>query len=648
MRLCSLVVLASLALSARAQSIDFALPNVYGKQVRLADFDDNGLVVVAFLGVECPLAKLYGQRLAQMAQEYEARGVAFIGVDSNRQDSLTELAAYGRRLEIPFPLLKDNGAQVADLLGAQRTPEVFLLNRQREVVYQGRIDDQYGVGYIRDAPQVNDLRDAIDAVLAGELIANAKTHAPGCVIGRGGEPDESSPVTYSNQIARVFQKHCLECHRNDEIAPFALTDYDEAAGWAETIAEVIRDQRMPPWHADPQYGHYHGERLMTAEEKQLVYDWVEAGAPQGDPADLPEPKQFVTGWRLPREPDLVVPMRSVPYEVAAEGVIEYQYFAADPKLTEDKWIQAADIVPGCRGVVHHVIVFISPPGEEGRRGLGWLGAYVPGQSSMELPKGQARLIPAGSKLIFQVHYTPTGSVEKDLTKLGLVFADPDTVTEEVVTMYAANGKFEIPPGDSNYPVKAAIERFPAQGKLLGMGPHMHVRGKSFRMTGVWPDGAQKVLLDVPAYDFNWQHGYGLKESIPTVPGFRVECLAHFDNSKGNLVNPDPTAAVRWGDQTFQEMMIAFFEVAVPRGSLRTDEKVGRQITPEAVTRAQATADKLFERFDHNRDGLLQRDEMPDAFRLFAFERHDLDGDKSISSEEAFEAALERERRTGRG
>ncbi len=646
MRFFVLALLLVSVAAARAEPIDFKLPNVYGKEVALADFSEQQAVVVAFLGTECPLAKLYGQRLARLAEEYESRGVAFIGIDSNRQDSLTELAAYGRRLEIPFPLLKDNGAKVADLLGAERTPEVFLLNRQREVVYQGRIDDQYGVGYVRDQPEVNDLRDAIDAVLAGKIVATAKTLAPGCVIGRTGEPDESSPVTYSNQIARVFQKHCLECHRTDEIAPFALSDYDEAAGWAETIAEVVQDQRMPPWHADPKYGHYHGERLMTDAEKQLVYDWVEAGAPEGDPADLPEPKQYVTGWRLPRDPDLVVAMRSVPYEVAAEGVIEYQYFAADPKLTEDKWVQAADIVPGCRGVVHHVIVFISPPGEESRRGLGWLGAYVPGQGSMELPEGQARLIPAGSKLIFQVHYTPTGSVEKDLTKLGLVFADPETVTEEVVTMYAANGKFEIPPGDSNYPVEAAIERFPPQGKLLAMGPHMHVRGKSFRMTGVWPDGRRKVLLDVPAYDFNWQHGYALLDPIATEPGFRVECLAHFDNSKQNLVNPDPSAAVRWGDQTFEEMMIAFFEVAVPRGSLQSESKVGRQITPRVVTDAQATADRLFERFDHNHDGLLSRSELPDAFALFAFTRYDLDGDKTINSEEAFEAALDRARRKG--
>ncbi len=646
MRTLVLALLVLLAPLAYAQPVDFSLPNVYGKEVRLADFAEKQAVVVAFLGTECPLAKLYGQRLAEMAREYEARGVAFIGVDANRQDSLAELAAFGRRIDIPFPLLKDNAAQAADLLGATRTPEVFLLNREREVVYQGRVDDQYGVGYVRDAPEANDLRDALDAVLAGKGVATAKTQAAGCVIGRAGDPDESSPVTYSNQIARVFQKHCSECHRDQEIAPFALTGYEDAAGWAETIAEVVRDQRMPPWHADPQHGHYHGERLMTPEEKQLVYDWVAAGAPEGDPADLPEPVQYVTGWRLPREPDLVVPMRSVPYEVAAEGVIEYQYFAADPKLTEDKWIQAADIVPGCRGVVHHVIVFISPPGEEARRGLGWLGAYVPGQSSMELPVGQARLIPAGSKLIFQVHYTPTGSVEKDLTKLGLVFADPDTVTEEVVTMYAANGKFEIPPGDSNYPVEAAIERFPPQGKLLGMGPHMHVRGKSFRMTGVWPDGKRKVLLDVPAYDFNWQHGYGLLDPIATEPGFRVECLAHFDNSKGNLVNPDPTAAVRWGDQTHEEMMIAFFEVAVPRGSLRSEDKIGRQITPDAVTKAQTTADKLFERFDRDRDGLLRRDELPDAFALFAFTRYDLDGDKAINSEEAFEAALERQRRQG--
>lgn len=631
----------------------FTLPNVYGKQITLPSADESPIVVTAFLGTECPLAKLYGKRLAELSAEFADRGVRFVGISSNQQDSLTELAAYKQRYEIPFPLLKDNGAKIADLFDAERTPEVFVLDAQRRVRYRGRIDDQYGVGYVRDQTTETPLRDAVEHLLAGKPVTVARTEAIGCIIGRPTEADENSEVTYTNQIARVLQRNCVECHRAGEIAPFALTDYQEVAGWAEMIHEVVQEGRMPPWHAEPNPafydgGHYQGERLMSAEDKRLIAEWVQAGAPEGDPADLPEPQQYVSGWRLPGQPDQVIPMRSKPFNVPAEGVIEYQYFAADPKFTEDRWVQAADIVPGERSVVHHVIVFVSPPVEEARRGLGWLTAYVPGQSSMILPKGQARLVPAGSKFIFQMHYTPTGSAEQDLTKLGLVFADEADVEEEVITQYAVNADFEIPPHASAYKVRAKIDHFPPTGRLLGTGPHMHVRGKSFKFTGVWPTGTnepdRQVVLDVPRYDFNWQHNYRLLNPIETKPGFAIECEAVFDNSAGNLVNPDPSASVRWGDQTFEEMMIAFFEVAVPKGtqlgrSLRTAE-----LTSEAVEQAQRTADDLFARFDRDRDGQLRRDELPDAFALFAFNRYDADGDKVITSEEAFEAALARARR----
>ena len=618
------------------------LPTAYGKRANFRQLVDGKIAVVTVLGVECPLAKLYAKRLADLAQQYADQPVAFIGVNANRQDSLTELATFKRRHEVTFPLLKDNEAQLVNWLAAERTPETFLIDATGQLKYRGRIDDQYDVGVVRDAPNEPFLRNALDAVLAGKRVATPTTKAVGCVIGRRRAPDADSPVTYSDQVARVLQKHCVECHREGEIAPFALTDYDEVVGWADTIAEVVRDQRMPPWHADPSVGHYQGERLMSAEEKQILYDWVQHGAPEGDPAKLPQPRQYIAGWRLPREPDLVVPMRTVPYTVPAEGVIEYQYFAVDPKLEEDTWIQAADIVPGERSVVHHVIVFVSPPAGQQRRGLGWLTGYVPGQGATELPVGQARLVPAGSKFIFQMHYTPTGAEEQDLTKLGLIFADPQTVQEEVVTQYAVNGRFEIPPMAGDYRVDARSQRFPTGGRLLGMAAHMHFRGKAFKFTGVWPDGRRQVLLDIPRYDFNWQHNYRLLESIATEPGFRVECEGRFDNSPNNPANPDPTIAVRWGDQTFEEMMLGLFEVAVPVGT-QFETSTGEGVAPRAVQRAERTAEKLLARFDKNGNQRLERGEMPKEFALFAFSRYDHNGDRVISEDELFEAALARMR-----
>ncbi|CAN0337236.1 unnamed protein product [Ectocarpus sp. 4 AP-2014] len=394
---------------------------------------------------------------------------------------------------------------------------------------------------------------------------------------------------------------------------------------------------MPPWHADPQIGHFANERLMTSGEKQVLYDWAEAGAPEGDPADLPEERIFVEGWRLPRDPDVVIAMRDKPFRVAPQGVIDYQYFAVDPGFTEDKWIQAADIVPGDRSVVHHVIVFVSPPADKPQRGLGWLTAFVPGQSSMVLPEGRARFIAAGSKLVFQMHYTPTGTEKQDLTKMGLVFADADSVTEEVITLEAVNPKFEIPAGDPDYHVSAKRAGFPEGAKLVGLAPHMHFRGKSFRMTGVWPDGKRDVLLDVPRYDFNWQTNYRLEEPVVLPAGFQIACEASFDNSADNPFNPDPTVPVRWGDQSFEEMMVAFFEVAAPKGHLKRVVASGRP-TDGQRGEAKALAQRLFEKHD-NGDGLLVRNELPHSFAIFAFDRYDLNDDQKLTEKEVYEAAL---------
>lgn len=624
---------------------DFRLPDCRGKVHTLADYQDHPIVVLAFLGTECPLAKLYAPRLNQLANEYKDRGVAFLGIHSNRQDSMAEIAAYAKQHALTFPMLKDAGNVVADMYQAERTPEVVVLDEARQIRYRGRVDDQYVVGLSRDKPEREDLREALEDLLAKREVRVPSTRPMGCLIGRQKLPVAGSRVTYSNQISRILQKHCVECHREGEIAPFSLTEYDEVAGWADMIQEVVETQRMPPWHANPEYGRFANERLLTAEEKRLLAEWVEEGAPLGDPSELPPPRQFTTGWRLPEPPHQVIAMSERPFTVQAEGTIDYQYFAVDPKFTEDKWVRATDLVPGNRAVVHHAIVFISPPAGKSGRGLGWLAAYVPGQSSMNLPDGQARFVPAGSKLIFQMHYTPNGSVQQDLTKIGLVFADASEVKEEVATFIAANGKLEIPPYAERHRVDLMYESLPSNGRLIALAPHMHVRGKSFRFIAHYPDGKSQILLDIPNYDFNWQNAYAFETPMEIPEGMRIECIAEYDNSDGNLANPDPSAIVRWGDQTWEEMMVAFFEVAIPVGQrANVPVKKEKELSPEQVQRAVKTANELLARFDKNGDGLIRRDEVPDTFRTFAFRRIDTDRDDTITLEEARQASLKTARR----
>jgi peroxiredoxin/mono/diheme cytochrome c family protein len=593
----------------------FALQDYRGKTWHLSDFAERKLVVLAFLGVECPLAKLYGPRLAKLAAEFESKGVTFIGIDSNSQDSITELAAYARTHQIAFPLLKDPGNRVADQFGARRTPEVFVLDAERRVRYWGRIDDQYGVGFVRDEPKRHDLRLAIEELLASKSVSVAETAAPGCHIGRVQTPKADASVTYSNQIARLLEKRCVECHRPGEIAPFSLTRYDEVSGWAETIAEVVAEGRMPPWHADPKYGHFVGDRRLSGEEKRLIRQWVADGAPEGNRADLLKSREYLaSGWQLPRQPDLVVPMSEKPFAVPAEGTVKYQFFTADPGLTEDKWIQAAEVRPGNRAVVHHVLVFArnGKLGERFEEGgtQGFLAAYVPGLRAAPYPSGMAKRIPAGSKLIFQVHYTPNGSPQLDLSELGLVFADSDTIRYEVRTSSAVRRQLAIPPGDANYAVDAQSPTAPVDVKLLAMMPHMHLRGKAFRYEAIYPDGRKETLLDVPHYDFNWQTAYRLTDPKELPAGTRVEATARYDNSEQNLNNPDPTITVRWGSQTWEEMMIGYFDIALPR------ELADRKLTRDGKSASErgAILQKLLANLDANRDGKLSRDEVPDRWR----------------------------------
>ena len=261
---------------------NFTLQDYRGKKISLNDFQNSKLVVLAFLGTECPLARLYAGRLEEIATRYGVDRVAVLGLNSNVQDNLTEIAAFVRRHELHYPMLKDVGNVVADAVGAQRTPEVFLLDADRVIRYRGRVDDQYLVGIVREKPDRDDLTIAIEELLAGKAVNVPHTTPLGCHIGRVRDVNEASQVTYSNQIARIFQSRCVKCHRPGEIAPFTLTSYEDVVGWGEMITEVIRQQRMPPWHADPQHGEFSNDPSLSEHEKQLIYTWVENGCPEGD------------------------------------------------------------------------------------------------------------------------------------------------------------------------------------------------------------------------------------------------------------------------------------------------------------------------------------------------------------------------------
>lgn len=615
---------------------ELSLKDSRGKNYSLSDFRANPLLVVAVVGTECPLAKQYAIKLQKMAEEYADRGLAVVAIDANRQDSLTDIAAFAKLNGLAYPVLKDLNQEVVDALGAKRTPEVFLLDSQRVVRYRGRVDDQFSVGgKARKSPTREDLKTAIDELLAGQPVSVAETTAVGCLIGRAREPKAGTTITYSNQIARILQKNCVECHRTGEIAPFSLTEYQEVAGWAETIVEVTQSRQMPPWHASPEFGHFKNERRLTDEELEQLQQWAKAGAPEGNPADLPPPRTFTQGWQLPREPDHVVWMSDEPYHIPAEGTVKYQYFSVDAGLTEDKWIQAAEVIPGNRALVHHVIVFFTTDGAVKDEERQMVTAFVPGLRVGPYPKGMAKRIPAGSKFVFQMHYTPNGTAGDDRTQIGLVFADPADITHEVRTATTINQRFKIEPELDNQAFESNVITTPVDLLLLSLSPHMHVRGKSFRYELTLPDGNKETLLDVPHYDFNWQTAYALPEPRLIPRGSKLQSFAVFDNSVNNISNPDPTKTVKWGDQSWEEMLLGYFDIAVPRDEENTAAKVIAAIRgsrdPKQIVK------RISEVLDKNKDGQIARDEVSEAHRVI-FDRLDTNSD-GILSEAEFLAGL---------
>jgi peroxiredoxin len=562
---CLLVAIALAAEPANAGSMvgrpieGFTLADQLGSEHSLHDWQNKRAIVVVFVGTECPLVARYAQRLSQLAEKYQDSATQFVCIDSNQQDSLAELAKFVRVHKLTIPVLKDPDGHVADLFGAQRTPEAFVLDAERVVRYHGAIDDQFGVGYSRAAATEDYLGRAIGDVLADRTVEISYTAPVGCRIGRPNRREPRGDVTYSNHVSRIFQKRCTVCHREGEIAPFSLLTYKDAADWSETIREVIEEQRMPPWHANPEYGEFSNDARLSDEEKRLIFEWIDNGMPEGDAAQLPAPLDFAEGWRIPN-PDLVVRMPK-PFVVPASGIVEYQYFIVDPGFKQDMWVRKAEGRPGNRSVVHHMILFHIPPGQELPKSIDALknsvGSFAPGAPATELPDGAARRIPAGSKLVFQMHYTPNGTEQTDQSEVGLVFADPSTVKREFSVGWTLNWTFLIPPGAKDYRVKAA-KSFEHDTLIYSMVPHMHMRGKSFRFTAIDPDGESEILLDIPNYDFNWQNVYRLAKPRLMRAGSTLECVAHYDNSEDNLANPDPKQVVRWGEQSSDEMMIGSF------------------------------------------------------------------------------------------
>jgi hypothetical protein len=419
---------------------------------------------------------------------------------------------------------------------------------------------------------------------------------PGIATIRPQTTANGAEATFYRDVLPILQEHCQECHRAGGIGPMGLERYAQTKAFAAAIAHVTKDKTMPPWFAEPGVGKFSNDPSLTAEQIRVLERWSQAGAPEGNPADAPAKRAWAEGWTIP-QPDVVIKM---PRAVAlpARGDIDYTYEIVRTGFTEGRWVQMVEVLPEQRANVHHAVVYVRPPDSRwlahapvgvpftaamltdpaDRAGAMWtdsdiLLVYAPGSSPDMWPATMAKYVPAGSDLVFQMHYTANGKATRDQTRVGLRFAKTPP-PQRVLTLQLTNDHFVIPPGVPDYRVEAR-GTLPNDATLLSFFPHMHLRGKRFEYNVVrHPNGLSagqrdtsptfEPLLDV-RYHFHWQMSYRLAEPLFLPAGTELQAVAWFDNSKNNPHNPDPDAAVRWGEQTYDEMMVGFFDVAVAAG-----------------------------------------------------------------------------------
>ena len=427
----------------------------------------------------------------------------------------------------------------------------------------------------------------------------------GLWLSNSGAAQAPAAPTFSRDVAPILYAKCASCHRSGEIGPMALITFQDARPWARAIQQKTSTRAMPPWGADPHYGRFSNDRSLSDAQIATLAAWANAGAPEGDPKDLPLIPRFTDGWQI-GQPDQVFEMLA-DFEIPAKGDVDYQYFEVPTHFTEDRWMQAGEVRAGDRAHVHHIIVYVKEPtptarptavtvrpirtgapaaqpaprpatpaptaataavpAAGSRTGDQMLVNWAVGEDAPVFPPGLAKRIPAGSTLVFQVHYTTNGTPSHDRSRVGLIFAKQPP-RREVRTALVANPSFTIPAGADNHQVEAEAT-FAEDVKMYTMHPHMHLRGKDMTYTLTRPDGRTEIVLRVPKYDFGWQTDYWLAEPLTLPKGSTLRVTAHFDNSPANRANPDAKANVRWGDQTWEEMMIGFFTYTVERDTPQT-------------------------------------------------------------------------------
>jgi len=532
-------------------------------------------VALLVYSTQCPIANASCQEVGRLFQEFQQKQVRFVGICVDPDLTATEVADHAKEFAIAFPVVQDKSGKLARQLGAKVTPEAIVLDDQGRVRYQGRIDDQFADRLKRNAvPAKHELHDALTSLTSGRPVAVALAPAAGCPLP---EPKSAAKTpTYAREISRIIQKNCQECHTKGQIGPFPLETYEHARKRASDLAEVTSQRSMPPWKAERGFGQpLKHDRSLSSEVIQAFAVWAEAGAPLGDISEMPAPVSFPTDWKL-GTPDLVLQMPES-YEVPATGADIYRNFVLPTNIPNDVYISAIEFKPGNRTVSHHMLGWVETKGEARKKdeqepGPGYisyvgagvktqsdLGGWAAGRGPTVLPEGVGYELPSKADVILQMHYHPSGKVEKDLSAIGLYFSKKP-IKATLQRSSASNFKFTIPAGAKDHQIKAEWT-IPVDVVAHGASPHMHLIGKSMTMTAQLPDGRVIDLLRVPDWDFNWQTSYEFQKPLDLPKGTIVRAVAYYDNSSENRNNPNnPPKEMKWGPATTDEMCVGFISI----------------------------------------------------------------------------------------
>jgi hypothetical protein len=564
-------------------AITFSMMDLGGTIHTLEQNDARRVRAFVFLSTDCPVSNGYLPTLNRLHATHAKpnSGVELFGVVSDPTVTRTKSVKHFAEYKAAFPILFDASGLLARVLKPSHVPEAFVLDRDGKSVYRGAIDNAWeALGRRRPKAEKEFLADAITQASRGQPVAVPQTTPVGCLFETPPDADASAPVTYSRDIAPIIHARCLNCHREGQVAPFALADYDQTARRAGQIVRVTQDRIMPPWIPSPGHDKFVAERWLTDRELALLQTWAETGRARGGDADLPPAPKFAEGWQL-GQPDLIVKMAE-PFTVPADGPDLLQNFVIPVKIPEDKLVAAIEFHPGNKRVVHHAVLFLDASGaarkldkatpEPGYANFGGpgfvpsgaLGGWSVGNTPRPLPNGMGRYLKQDSDLVVQMHYHPTGKPETDQSEIGLYFVKKpvaESLKESarlVGSIWLANYEMDIPAGENAYR-RSTSYTLPKEVVMVGVVPHMHLLGKSMRVTATLPDKSAKTLIDIKNWNYNWQDEYYYERPFRLPAGTRLDVEATFDNSADNPSNPSsPPRRVTWGDGTTDEMLFCFF------------------------------------------------------------------------------------------